>query len=67
MKTSAVALVVATTLAAGSLAPSIAQAANARHPYRHVNHANDRGNRSGDAEVARLNQQQLDRAKTVNR
>ena len=49
-----------------SLAPSLAQAANAKHPYKHVNHANDRGNRTGDAEVARLNQQQLDRAKTVN-
>ena len=41
-------------------APSIASAANARHPYRNVNHANDKGNPTGDPETARLNQQQLD-------
>ena len=43
--------------------PTIASAANARHPYRNVNHANDKGNRPGDAETAKLNQQSLDQAK----
>ncbi len=59
MKTSVV-IAFAALLATGALAPSVAHAANARHPYRHVNHANDRGNRSGDSETARLNQQQID-------
>ncbi len=62
MKFSALALAFAAIVASGS----VAQAANARHPYKHVNHAIDRGNRSGDSETARLNQQQIDRAKTVN-
>ena len=49
----------AALVAVGSIAPSVAYAANARHPYRNVNHANDAGNRKGDAEVERLNAQQL--------
>ncbi len=57
---SSIAIAFAALLAAGSFAPSIAQAANARHPYRHVNHANDRGNRTGDPETAKLNQNQID-------
>ena len=60
MKIVTLTVALAATLAAGALAPSIAHAANARHPYRNVNHANDAGNRKGDAETARLNQQQLD-------
>ena len=46
-------------LAASVLAAPAAFAANAKHPYAHVNHKNDAGNRSGDAETAKLNQQQL--------
>ncbi len=37
-----------------------AMAANARHPYRNVDRSVDRGNATGDREVERLNQQQLD-------
>ena len=41
-----------------------ARSHTARHPYRNVNHANDAGNRKGDSETDKLNQQQLDQAKT---
>ena len=41
-------------------APS-AQAANARNPYGNVDRSNDRGNNTGDSEVDRLNDMQLDR------
>ncbi len=55
--------VVLTALAAlsvgGLLASPAALAANAKHPYSHVNHKNDAGNRSGDTETAKLNEQQL--------
>ena len=44
--------------ASGAVAPA-AFAANAKHPHSHVNHKNDAGNSTGDAETARLNQQQL--------
>jgi hypothetical protein len=64
MKFSTLAAALAVTLAAGAVAPSMALAANARHPYRNVNHANDAGNRKGDSETDKLNQQQLDQAKT---
>jgi hypothetical protein len=37
-------------------------AANARNPYGNVNHANDAGNDTGDAQVSELNQAQLDEA-----
>ena len=60
MMKSTFAIAFAAVLALGALAPSVAQAANARHPYRNINHANDRGNRTGDAATDRLNQQQLD-------
>jgi hypothetical protein len=63
MKFSTLAAALAVTVAAGAVAPSVALAANARHPYRNVNHANDAGNRKGDAETAKLNQQQLDQVK----
>jgi hypothetical protein len=42
-----------------ALAPS-AHAANARHPYSNVNHANDAGNDTGDSQVDQLNSAQLD-------
>ena len=51
----------ALVVAAGSAlysAPSIA--ANARQPYSNVNKRNDKGNDTGDSQVERLNQQQLD-------
>ena len=57
---SSIAFAFAVLLAAGVAAPSIAQAANARHPHRNVNHRIDRGNSTGDAETARLNQNQID-------
>ena len=59
MKTFALTAALAAIVAVGSIAPSVAYAANARHPYSHVNHANDAGNRKGDAETDRLNAQQL--------
>ncbi len=62
MKKLAVLTAVFATVAVGAV-PTLALAANARHPYSHVNHANDAGNRSGDQETARLNQQQLDQAR----
>jgi hypothetical protein len=43
------------------LAPAAAWAANARHPYSNVNHANDAGNDTGDSQVEALNQAQLGR------
>ena len=65
MKFSTVAVALAVTFAAGAAVPSMALAANSRHPYKNVNHANDAGNRKGDAETAKLNQQQLDQNKTA--
>lgn len=47
------------TLLASVLAAPAAIAANAKHPHSHVNHKNDAGNPTGDAETAKLNQQQL--------
>ena len=38
--------------------PSVA--ANARHPYSNVDRSNDNGGDTGDSQVERLNQQQLD-------
>ncbi len=63
MKKIALLTAIAATLAGGAIAPA-AYAANARHPYRNVNRANDAGNRTGDAATDRLNQQQLDQART---
>ena len=40
-----------------SVQPS--EAANARHPYQNVNHRNDRGNDTGNAGTARLNDEQM--------
>lgn len=47
---------------AGVASPS-AFAANARHPYSNVDHSNDKGNDTGNAQVERLNAMQLDRAR----
>ena len=62
MKFSTLAIALAASVAVGSLAP--AMAANAKHPHSNVNHANDAGNGTGDAAVAKLNQQQLDQIHT---
>ncbi|MGI4951302.1 MAG: hypothetical protein ACRYGM_05820 [Janthinobacterium lividum] len=53
----ALALVVAMGAAIYS-APTMA--ANARHPYQNINKKNDKGNDTGDSQVEKLNQQQLD-------
>ncbi|WP_158741998.1 hypothetical protein [Acidisphaera sp. L21] len=48
---------------AGALAlaaPLAAHAANADHPYQNVDRRNDAGNNTGDSQVDRLNQSQLD-------
>ena len=58
------ALLTAIAAAVGFVAPA-AMAANARQPYHRVNHANDKGNSTGDADTARLNQQQLDQARAA--
>ncbi len=54
-------LIFASALIVGGIvfwaAPSFS--ANARHPYQNVNHRNDRGNNTGDAATARLNDSQL--------
>ena len=42
-----------------------AWAANARNPYGNVDPRNDAGNDTGDAQVDRLNQQQLNRGPYV--
>ncbi len=62
MKKFALLSAIAATLASGAIAPA-AFAANAKHPYKNVNHANDAGNRTGDMATDRLNQQQLDQAR----
>ncbi len=60
------ALICATALPmlAWGLAPTAALAANAKHPYANVHKATDKGNDTGDAAVAKLNQQQLDQIKS---
>ena len=58
---------VASALALGlALGIAPAFAANARQPYSNVDKRNDRGNDTGDSQVERLNQQQLDQARSVN-
>ncbi len=39
--------------------PLTAAAANADHPYQNINRSNDAGNNTGDYQVDRLNQAQL--------
>ena len=41
-------------------APLAAQAANAGHPYSNIDRRVDAGNNTGDSQVDRLNQAQLD-------
>ena len=48
-------------LGAGAFVPQTGHAANARQPYANVNHANDAGNDTGDSQVERLNEMQLNR------
>ena len=48
-------------MAAGTLG-SRAWAADAAHPYSNIDHSVDAGNDTGDSQVDRLNQQQLDQA-----
>lgn len=55
----------ALTMALGSLAPA-AMAANARHPYRNVDRRIDKGGPTGDDQVDKLNQRQLDAARATN-
>ena len=52
----ALAVALGTSIAAGS--PSLA--ANARHPYQNVDKRVDKGGPTGDSQVEKLNQQQLD-------
>ena len=52
-------LVAVGLLGATLLTPAASYAANAGNPYGNVNHANDAGNDTGDAQVDQLNQQQL--------
>ena len=55
----------ALTMALGTMAPA-AMAANARHPYRNVDRRVDKGGPTGDDQVDKLNQQQLDAARATN-
>lgn len=55
----------ALAMALGSFAPA-ARAANARHPYRNVDKRIDKGGPTGDDQVDKLNQQQLDAARSAN-
>ena len=60
---------IAASLALGLGAASLsvaAHAANSKTPYANVHHANDAGNNTGDAEVEKLNQQQLDKIRQQN-
>ena len=65
MKTFSAVMTLAVAMGAALYAaPSVA--ANARHPYKNVNPANDKGNSTGDSQVEKLNQQQLDSARSQN-
>lgn len=46
--------------AAQPTAPGVQLAANARNPYGNIDRRDDRGNDTGDAQVDRLNEGQLD-------
>ncbi|MBV9735982.1 MAG: hypothetical protein JO209_08735 [Acidisphaera sp.] len=41
-------------------APTQVQAADAQHPYQHIDRRNDAGNDTGDSQVDQLNSAQLD-------
>ena len=51
----------AAVLALAAFGAPSAQAANARKPYANVDRSNDKGNDTGDSQVDRLNDMQLDR------
>lgn len=51
----------AAVLALAAFGAPSAQAANARKPYANIDRSNDRGNDTGDSQVDRLNDMQLDR------
>ncbi|HYZ65046.1 MAG TPA: hypothetical protein VE650_21560 [Acetobacteraceae bacterium] len=55
------ALLIACVFATGVASPVLA--ANARHPYSNIDRRVDAGNPTGDDQVDRLNQQQLDAAR----
>ncbi len=56
--------VVALAFTALGAAPVLA--ANARHPHRNVDHRVDKGGDTGDSQVEKLNQQQLDSLRSQN-
>ena len=53
-------LIATAALALAVSAAPQAMAANARAPYKNVNHANDDGNNTGDSQIEQLNAAQLD-------
>ena len=55
----------ALAMALGTAVPA-AMAANARHPYSNVDRRVDKGGPTGDDQVDKLNQQQLDAARSAN-
>jgi hypothetical protein len=60
---------IAASLALGLGAASLsvaAHAANSKTPYSNVHHSNDAGNNTGDAEVEKLNQQELDKIQQMS-
>ena len=64
MKTLYAACVLASALALGSV-PALA--ANADHPYTNIDHSNDKGNNTGDSQVDKLNQAQIDSARAQSK
>ncbi len=57
-------VIVALALMSG---PGLAYAANWRHPYANIDHRVDAGNDTGDAQVAALNETQLNRGSSARR
>ncbi len=64
MKSLALVSALALGMIVWTMAPNAVLAANAKHPYTNVHKATDKGNDTGDAAVAKLNQQQLDQIKS---
>ena len=54
-------LAFAAVLALAAFGAPTAQAANARKPYGNIDRSNDKGNDTGDSQVDRLNDMQLER------
>ena len=65
MKSFAIACAAVLPFLIGAVAPHAAMAANAKHPYKNVSKTNDKGNDTGDSEVDKLNQQQIDKNKAA--